>query len=181
MSEAARELLPENEALETPKPIEEAPLTSEEDAKPASELPLHWHGFLIRFYLPLAAAYHLFQVVWICSGKIYYEITVRDAVYAGLPAMQIADYCFAAMLLCSSLLFIAAAIGLNQRRRAGIKRLIAAYIVLVLSAGGYALSRLLISELPASAVLIAQSIAYLLLLLMNTFYYRKRSNIFGQS
>lgn len=180
MSEAARELPPENEALETSKPVKEAP-SPEENARPASELPLHWHGFLTRFYLPLAAAYHLFQAVWICTGKIYYEIAVRDAIYAGLPAMQIADYGFAAMLLCASILLMTAAVGLKRRRQAGVKRLTAAYIALILSIVGYALSRLLISELPASATLIGQSAVYLLLLLMNISYYRKRSNIFDRS
>lgn len=180
MSEAARELPPENEALETPKPVE-APMNPEENARPVSELPLHWHGFLTRFYLPLAAAYHLFQAVWICTGKIYYEMAVRDAIYAGLPAMQIADYGFAAMLVCGSILLITAAVGLKQQRRVGVKRLTAAYIALIVSVVGYALSRLLISELPASAALIGQSTVYLILLLMNISYYRKRSNIFDRS
>lgn len=181
MSEAARELPPENEALETPEPVKEAPLSPEENARPASKLPLHWHSFLTRFYLPLAAAYHLFQAVWICTGKVYYEMAVRDAIYAGLPAMQIADYGFAAMLVCGSILLITAAVGLKQQRRIGVKRLTTAYIALILSVVGYALSRLLISELPASAALIGQSVVYLILLLMNISYYRKRSNIFDRS
>ncbi len=168
MSEAAREILPES-----------AP-ESEVLSKNAPVLPMHWHGFLVKFYLWLAAAFHLFQAAWMIFGNIYIEAAAREAIYASMPGMQIADYGFAGMLAVVSLLQLLAAGKLAKKRSAGIGLLKGAYILLTLAILIYLLARLLISGMPPlNLPLLGQAVSYMALLWINHSYYRKRRNTFN--
>lgn len=168
MSEAIRESLPEN----APE-LEVLPQS-------APELPLRWHGFLVKFYLWLAAAYHLFQAGWILLGKIYIETAARDAIYAEMPGMRILDAAFAALLAVGALLLILAAAKLMKRRKTGISLLKGAYILLILDIIAYLTGRLLISGMPPlNLPLMGQAVCYAALLGINHSYYRKRRNVFN--
>jgi len=163
MSEAIRESLPEN-----------AP-ELEVLSQAAPEMPLRWHGFLAKFYLWLAAAYHLFQAAWIFTGKIYIEPAARDAIYTSMPNMRILDLGFAGILGIGAILQVLSAVYLIKKRKAGIRTLKAAYILLTLAYIAYPAARLLISGMPPlSLPLIGQAISCLILLRINSSYYRKR-------
>lgn len=163
MSEAAREILPEN------APVTEVPPES------TPELPMRWHGFLVKFYLWAAAAYHLFQAAWIFTGKIYIEVAARDVIYASMPGMRILDWSFAALMALGSLLLVLSAIKLLRKHKSGISLLTGAYILLTLSIIGYLLGRLLVSGMPPlSLPLTGQAVFYLALFGINRSYYRKR-------
>ncbi|MBP3653297.1 MAG: hypothetical protein J6J78_09560 [Clostridia bacterium] len=163
MSEAAREILPDSApALEiVPEPV------------PA--LPMRWHGFQVKFYLWLEAAYHLFQASWIFSGKIYIESAARDAIYASMPGMRILDYSLAALLAVGAILLLAARAKLAKKNKTGIALLTGAYILLAAGMIVYLLARLLISGMPPlNLPLIGQAVSCLALLGINRSYYRKR-------
>jgi len=163
MSEAVREILPES----TPAP-EIAP-------NPAPELPMHWHGFLVKFYLWLAAAYHLFQAGWMFAGKVYLESAARDAIYSTMPGMRALDYGFAAMLCVGSILLMVSRAKLAGKNKTGIALLTGAYILLAGDMIVYLLARLLVSGMPPlNLPLIGQTVSCLALLGINRSYYRKR-------
>lgn len=163
MSEAAREILPET----TPVP-EILPESKE-------KLPMRWHGFLVKFYLWTAAAYHLFQAGWILSGRIYIESAARDAIYAAMPGMRILDYGFAALLAIGAVLLLASRAKLARKNKTGIALLTGAYILLAIDMIAYLPVRLLVSGMPPlNLPLIGQAIACLALLGINRSYYRKR-------
>lgn len=168
MSEAAREILPENAPA-----MEVLP-------EPAPALPMRWHGFLMKFYLWAAAAYHLFQAAWIFTGRIYIEPAARDAIYASMPGMRILDYGFAGLLAAGAILLVSACIKLIRKRSAGIKYLKGAYILLALSMIAYLAARMLISGMPPMSLpLIGQALSCLMLLWINHSYYRKRIHVFN--
>lgn len=163
MSEAAREILPEN--------ISAPEISSEK----TPDLPMRWHGFLVKFYLWLAAAYHLFQSACFFTGKIYIEPTARDAVYTSMPGMRILDCSFAALLAIGSLLLVFSAVRLIRKRKSGISLLASAYILLILSIVFYLTARMFISGMPPMNLpFIGQIVSYLALLGINRSYYRKR-------
>ena len=159
------------------EPIRE--LIPEETVEKVQEQSMHWHGFLTKFMLYLAAAYHVFQAVWILLGKIYYETAARDVIYADMPALRIADYGFAALLVCAAVLQVCAAVQLLRRKRKGIGCIKAAYIMLAAAVPAHVLARFLISGLPPlNLPAFAQTAAYLALLGVNALYYRRRSELF---
>lgn len=163
MSEAAREILPEN-APELEVLPQDAP-----------EMPMRWHGFLVKFYLWLAAAYHLFQAAWLLSGKLYFEAAARDAIYSAMPGMRILDYGFAALLIAGAVLLVLSAVKLKKKQKAGITLLKGAYILLTLSIIAYLIIRLLISGMPPlSLPLVGQALSCAALLWVNHSYYRRR-------
>ena len=163
MSEAAREILPDS----APAP--------EIVPEPVPVLPMRWHGFQVKFYLWLAAAYHLFQAGWIFSGKIYIESAARDAIYAAMPGMRILDYGFAALLAVGAILLLAARAKLAKKNKTGIATLTGAYILLAAGMIVYLLARMLISGMPPlNLPLIGQVVSCLALLGINRSYYRKR-------
>lgn len=168
MSEAAREILPES----TP----EVEILSES----VPVLPMHWHSFLVKFYLWLAAAYHLFQAAWMVFGNIYIEAAARESIYASMPGMQIADYGFAGILAVVSVLQLLACRKLAKKKLAGIALLKGAYILLTLAILVYLPARLLISGMPLlNLPLLGQAVSYMALLWINRSYYRKRRNAFN--
>lgn len=168
MSEAAREILPES----TPE--------LEVHSENKLELPMRWHGFLVKFYLWLTAAYHLFQAAWFIFGNIYIEAAAREAIYAAMPGMQLADYGFAGALVAGSILQLLACGKLAKKNRAGITLLKGAYILLTLAILIYLLARLLISGMPPlNLPLLGQAISYMALLWINHSYYRKRRSVFN--
>ncbi|MBP3409780.1 MAG: hypothetical protein J6M10_02175 [Clostridia bacterium] len=163
MSEAAREILPDS--APAPEIVPES----------VPVLPMRWHGFQVKFYLWLAAAYHLFQAGWIFSGKIYIESAARDAIYASMPGMRILDYSLAALLAVGAILLLAARAKLAKKNKTGIALLTGAYILLAAGMIVYLLARLLISGMPPlNLPLIGQAVSCLALLGINRSYYRKR-------
>ena len=167
MSEAIRESLPES----APE-LEVLSLAAPEPS-------LKWHGFVAKFYLWLAAAYHIFQAAWVLSGRIYIEPAARDAIYASMPGMCILDTGFVHLLAVGALLQILSAVYLIKKHRAGIRLLMGAYILLILAYIAYLTARLLISGMPPlSLPLIGQAISCAALLLVNRSYYRKRATVF---
>lgn len=167
MSEAIRESLTEN------KP--------EMEVLPQStpQLPMKWHGFLAKFYLWLAAAYHIFQAIWVFTGKIYIESAARDAIYTSMPNMRFLDWGFAAVLALAAVLQILSASALIRKHKAGIRLLKGAYILLTLGILAYLIGRMLVSGMPpVSLSLIGQAISCASLLWVNHSYYGKRRNMF---
>ena len=165
MSEPARVLIPETETQTAPAPV----------------LPMHWHNFLNRFMLYLAAAVHVLQSIWIFSGKIYYTPEIRAQIYAGIPAMRIIDWALALSLLGSAGLQIIARGKLKGLHWRGVQLLTAAYAVLAASQLLYALARFLFAGLsPLNIPVLAQVISYAALLLVNKTYYTRRRSAFGK-
>lgn len=170
MSEPARKQEPayvaESEKLESPP---------EASAGPS----MAWHGFLVHCMLWLAALYHLFQLGYLLSDKMYYGAEVRAEIYAGLPGMRFADGGIALVLAAAAVLQLVARFHLARRRCQGVRLLKWAYGLLSAGMLGYALARLAVSGLsPVSAPLLGQSAAYLALLWLNASYYRKRREAF---
>lgn len=143
--------------------------------------PMHWHGFLVKAMLWLAAAVHILQSIWIFTGKIYYTPEIRTQIYAGIPAMRIIDYVLAACLLISAGLQLAARGKLARLQWRGVQLLLAAYAALAASQLIYALARFIFAGLsPLNIPVIAQVIAYAALLLVNKTYYARRRSAFGK-
>lgn len=140
---------------------------------------MKWHRFLTKGYLWIAAAYHLFQAIWILGGKIYYEPSAKDALYADMPAMHMLDTRFAVLLIAGALLLILSCVHLARKKKSGIALLKGAYILLSLSFIAYPVVRLLISGMPPlNFPCIGQAVSALTLLFVNRSYYRKRSCLF---
>lgn len=138
-----------------------------------------WHGFLVRCMLWLAAIYHLLQVAYIFSGRLYYGAEARAAVYAGLPGMRLVDGGLMAALAAAAALQIAARFQLARRRLRGVRLLKWAYGLLAAGTMAYLLARLAVAGLsPLSAPMLGQCAAYLALLLLNACYYRRRRDCF---
>ena len=149
----------------------------------ASEIPqpMAWHRFLTRFMLYLAAAVHIFQAVWVFSGNIYYTPEIRRQIYAGIPAMRWVDIVLAACMLMAADMQLVARKELKKQSWLGVKLLTAAYAVLAASQLLYALARLVFAGLsPLSLPVIAQTLAYASLLLVNRSYYLRRRGVFGK-
>jgi len=167
MSEPIREIIPENEV--------ELKIVPEKE----ENIPMAWHGALVKVLLWLEMILHLAQAAMIFSGKIYLASSVRAAVYAGLPAMCIVDYAFAAALAAAAVLLFLARKKLAARKCGGIKLLLSAYILLPAAWICYGAARFLIAGLsPFSNPAIGQCIAWLALLLVNRSYYSKRAGMF---
>lgn len=161
LSDSAQELLPEN--------------------KSAQAMPMGWHGFLVKLMLPLAAVVHALQAGVILSGKMYYTAAVRDQVYAGIPALRIADYALAACLLIAAILQIIARSKLKKLNAKGARVLCAAYALLALGQIAHGPVRFLIAGLtPLNIPAIAQALGYGALLLVNRSYYARRRGAFGK-
>lgn len=158
---------------------EETPAANVETAAP--EMPMHWHGFLTKFLLWLAAAVHIAQAYWIFSGKIYYTPEIRSQIYAGIPAMRFADFGLAACLLAAAVLQLIARGALQGRKWRGTVLLTAAYACLAASQALYALARFIFAGLsPLNIPVIAQVVGYGALLLVNKIYYHRRRSAFGK-
>lgn len=167
MSEAIHEPLPES--------IPELEVLSPAAPQPS----IKWHGFLTKFYLWMAAVYHIFQTILIFTGRIYIETAARDAVYTSMPGMRILDLGFAGILGLGALLQILSAVYLIKKHKAGIRLLKGAYILLTLAYIAYLTARMLISGMPPlSLPLIGQAISCAALLLVNRNYYSKRATLF---
>lgn len=168
MSEAIREPLPENRP--------ELEVLPREMPEPS----MKWHGFLAKFYLWPAAAYHLFQAAWVLSGRIYIETAARDAVYASMPGMRILDLSLGGILGIGAVLQILSAVHLIKKHRAGIGLQKGAYILLTLAFIAYLTARMLISGMPPlSLSILGQAVSCAALLLVNISYYRKRTHVFN--
>lgn len=159
---------------------EAAALQPEVAAAQAEAAPMRWHGFLVKCMLWIAAAWHLFQAAWILTGKIYYTPAVRDAIYAGTPAMRIIDYVLAAALVAAAAVQLWARSLLAKYKPRGVKCLCGTYILLAAAQFAYALARFLAAGLtPLSIPVIGRMIACIALLLVNRSYYGKRRSAFG--
>lgn len=144
-------------------------------------MPMHWHGFLSKFMLFLAAVVHAAQAALILSGRIYYTAAVRDQVYAGIPGLRIADYALAGCLIIAALLQIISAGKLRKLQWQGVQLLKSAYALLCLSQIIHALARFFIAGLsPLNISVIAQALGYGALLLVNALYYHRRRSAFGK-
>ena len=164
MSEPLRENIPEVPSM---------------NEAPAEKAPMAWHGFTVKCLLPLAAAVQAVHAVWILLGKVYYTGAVRDAVYAGLPAMRILDYALAAVLLAAAMLLLLARGALAKMKNAGVKQLLAGWSLLGGAWIGYGVLRYLLAGLSQLSIpVVGRAAGYLALMLVYRTYYARRSGLF---
>lgn len=142
------------------------------EATPAP-MPMAWHKFQKNFLLWLIALFYAARAFLTASGNIYYEASIRDAIYAGMPLLRVLDYIFAAHCATMGALGVISALRLNKGS-AGL--LLKTNLIMAIGELGYMLIRWLISGLPPvnlqSAALLA---VHALLAGLNRAYYRKRT------
>lgn len=151
-------------------------VVTEEKMAPAPEparLPMAWHRFQKNFFLWVIALFYCARAFLTASGNIYYEASIRAAVYAGMPLLRILDYAFAAHCAAAAVLCVISAIRVNRH---GANLLRKTYIALAAGEAAYMLLRWLVSGLPpVNPQGICLMIAHLLLYFANRSYYRKRN------
>ena len=170
----AAEKLPTAEVQQVP--AAEEPSKAEVPAEP----PMAWHRFLTGFGLWLEALYHAAQAGWMLLGKQYYAAELREMAYAGLPKLRLLDWALAGLAAVAALLCVLSAVQLRKRRRSGPRLLCWAYILLLVGQLGLAAGRYFIVGLTPLAVFTLGPMAvYLMLLLVNGVYYRRRRGCFA--
>ena len=157
-------------------PAAEEPSKAEVPAEP----PMAWHRFLTGFGLWLEALYHAAQAGWMLLGKQYYTAELREMAYAGLPKLRLLDWALAGLAAVAALLCVLSAVKLRKRRRSGPKLLCWAYILLLAGQLGLAAGRYFIVGLtPLAVSTLGPMAVYLMLLLVNGVYYRRRRGCFA--
>lgn len=170
----AAEKLPTAEVQQVP--AAEEPSKAEVPAEP----PMAWHRFLTGFGLWLEALYHAAQAGWMLLGKQYYAAELREMAYAGLPKLRLLDWALAGLAAVAALLCVLSAVKLRKRRRSGPKLLCWAYILLLAGQLGLAAGRYFIVGLtPLAVSTLGPMAVYLMLLLVNGDYYRRRRGCFA--
>ena len=170
----AAEKLPTAEVQQVP--AAEEPSKAEVPAEP----PMAWHRFLTGFGLWLEALYHAAQAGWMLLGKQYYAAELREMAYAGLPKLRLLDWSLAGLAAVAALLCVLSAVKLRKRRRSGPKLLCWAYILLLAGQLGLAAGRYFIVGLtPLAVSTLGPMAVYLMLLLVNGDYYRRRRGCFA--
>lgn len=170
----AAEKLPTAEAQEVP--AAEEPSKAEVPAEP----PMAWHRFLTGFGLWLEALYHAAQAGWMLLGKQYYAAELREMAYAGLPKLRLLDWALAGLAAVAALLCVLSAVKLRKRRRSGPRLLCWAYLLLLAGQLGLAAGRYFIVGLtPLAVSTLGPMAVYLMLLLVNGVYYRRRRGCFA--
>ena len=170
----AAEKLPTAEVQQVP--AAEEPSKAEVPAEP----PMAWHRFLTGFGLWLEALYHAAQAGWMLLGKQYYAAELREMAYAGLPKLRLLDWALAGLAAVAALLCVLSAVKLRKRRRSGPKLLCWAYILLLVGQLGLAAGRYFIVGLtPLAVSTLGPMAVYLMLLLVNGVYYRRRRGCFA--
>ena len=160
-----------------PDPADEP---ASEEVRDVDEPPLAWHRFLTKFWLWLAALYHAFQAGWLLLGRQYYTAEIRETVYVGLPKLRMLDWVLAGVAAVAALLCVLSAVKLRKRRRSGPKLLCWAYILLLAGQLGLAAGRYFIVGLtPLAVSTLGPMAVYLMLLLVNGVYYRRRRGCFA--
>ena len=163
-------------AAASDQPGESAP----EEVRTVDEPPLAWHRFLTNFWLWLAALYHGAQAGWLLLGKQYYTAEIRETVYVGLPKLRMLDWVLAGVAAVAALLCVLSAVKLRKRRRSGPKLLCWAYLLLLVGQLGLAAGRYFIVGLtPLAVSTLGPMAVYLMLLLVNGDYYRRRRGCFA--
>ena len=157
-------------------PAAEEPSKAEVPAEP----PMAWHRFLTGFGLWLEALYHAAQAGWMLLGKQYYTAELRETAYAGLPKLRLLDWALAGLAAVAALLCVLSAVQLRKRRRSGPRLLCWAYILLLAGQLGLAAGRYFIVGLtPLAVSTLGPMAVYLMLLLVNGVYYRRRRGCFA--
>ena len=170
----AAEKLPTAEVQQVP--AAEEPSKAEVPAEP----PMAWHRFLTGFGLWLEALYHAAQAGWMLLGKQYYTAELREMAYAGLPKLRLLDWALAGLAAVAALLCVLSAVLLRKRRRSGPRLLCWAYILLLVGQLGLAAGRYFIVGLtPLAVSTLGPMAVYLMLLLVNGVYYRRRRGCFA--
>ena len=170
----AAEKLPTAEVQQVP--AAEEPSKAEVPAEP----PMAWHRFLTGFGLWLEALYHAAQAGWMLLGKQYYTAELREMAYAGLPKLRLLDWALAGLAAVAALLCVLSAVQLRKRRRSGPRLLCWAYILLLAGQLGLAAGRYFIVGLtPLAVSTLGPMAVYLMLLLVNGVYYRRRRGCFA--
>lgn len=170
----AAEKLPTAEVQQVP--AAEEPSKAEVPAEP----PMAWHRFLTGFGLWLEALYHAAQAGWMLLGKQYYAAELREMAYAGLPKLRLLDWALAGLAAVAALLCVLSAVQLRKRRRSGPRLLCWAYILLLVGQLGLAAGRYFIVGLtPLAVSTLGPMAVYLMLLLVNGVYYRRRRGCFA--
>ena len=156
------------------KSLEDAP-----EAAAADEPPLAWHRFLTCFGLWLEALCHAAQAGWMLLGKQYYAAELREMAYAGLPGLRMLDWALAGVAAVAAVLCMLSAVMLRKRLRSGSKLLCRAYLLLLAGQLGLAAGRYFIVGLtPLSVATLGPMAVYLVLLVVNGVYYRRRRGCF---
>ena len=160
------------------------PVSGEADAMEAQKIPaeppMAWHRFLTNFWLWLAAVFHGVQAGWILWGGQYYTAEIRNLAYAGLPGLRMLDWALAGLAAVAALLCVLSAVLLRKRRRSGPRLLCWAYILLLAGQLGLAAGRYFIVGLtPLAVSTLGPMAVYLMLLLVNGVYYRRRRGCFA--
>ncbi|MBQ3575690.1 MAG: hypothetical protein IJA26_08455 [Clostridia bacterium] len=152
---------------------------SEERANEKAPASMAWHKFQKNFLLWLIALLYLLRAFLIASGNIYYEATIRDAVYRGMPLLRALDYLFAAHCTAAGVLGVISAIRLNKGRTGLLLRL---HIIMAAAEAAYVLLRWAVSELPPLNIQCAALlIAHVLLWRVNKIYYSRRNDLSGKA
>ena len=139
-----------------------------------------WHSFLTGFGLWLEALYHAAQAGWMLLGKQYYTAELREMAHAGLPKLRLLDWALAGLAAVAALLCVLSAVLLRKRRRSGPRLLCWAYILLLAGQLGLAAGRYFIVGLtPLAVSTLGPMAVYLMLLLVNGVYYRRRRGCFA--
>ena len=166
----------EEPSVEQQVPAAEEPSKAEVPAEP----PMAWHRFLTGFGLWLEALYHAAQAGWMLLGKQYYAAELREMAYAGLPKLRLLDWALAGLAAVAALLCVLSAVQLRKRRRSGPRLLCWAYILLLVGQLGLAAGRYFIVGLtPLAVSTLGPMAVYLMLLLVNGVYYRRRRGCFA--
>ena len=166
----------EEPSVEQQVPAAEEPSKAEVPAEP----PMAWHRFLTGFGLWLEALCHAAQAGWMLLGKQYYTAELREMAHAGLPKLRLLDWALAGLAAVAALLCVLSAVKLRKRRRSGPKLLCWAYILLLAGQLGLAAGRYFIVGLtPLAVSTLGPMAVYLMLLLVNGVYYRRRRGCFA--
>ena len=113
-------------------------------------------------------------------GKQYYAAELREMAYAGLPKLRLLDWALAGLAAVAALLCVLSAVQLRKRRRSGPRLLCWAYILLLAGQLGLAAGRYFIVGLtPLAVSTLGPMAVYLMLLLVNGVYYRRRRGCFA--
>ena len=138
-----------------------------------------WHRFLTCFGLWLEALCHAVQAGWMLLGKQYYAAELREMAYAGLPGLRMLDWALVGVAAVAAVLCMLSAVMLRKRLRSGPKLLCRAYLLLLAGQLGLAAGRYFIVGLtPLSVATLGPMAVYLVLLVVNGVYYRRRRGCF---
>ena len=146
------------------------------------QLPMKWHFFLVFFGFWASALCNLILGIRTLSGSQYGSY--KKMIYLLLPSLKSIDiFSASAMLICSAIGFVTALWFLKMKKGALIL-LTLTYLLTALCYLFYciAVSRVfLLNDMNASGIVvkgIGAGLGYLIWLLINWFYYKKRKHLF---